>query len=188
MPTNIEIKARARQITDLHARAMQWSDSPVQVLHQEDTFFHVPQGRLKLRQLSPVYGQLIYYHRPDQSGPKRSDYILFETEHPESLKTVLTLALGVRGVVRKKRSLYQIGQTRLHLDEVEGLGHFLELEVVLGPDQGDAEGQAIARDLMIRLGVQEEDLIQGAYIDLLEQESACGPRSPLVGAEHPPTL
>jgi predicted adenylyl cyclase CyaB len=71
-------------------------------------------------------------------------------------------------VIRKKRTLYLAGQTRIHLDEVEGLGNFMELEVVLRPDQSDAEGQAIANDLMKRLGVQEQDLIEGAYMDILE--------------------
>jgi predicted adenylyl cyclase CyaB len=74
----------------------------------------------------------------------------------------------VRGVVRKRRYLYLVGQTRVHLDEVEGLGEFMELEVVLRPEQSDAEGQAIARDLMTRLGIREEDLLEGAYMDLLE--------------------
>jgi len=64
--------------------------------------------------------------------------------------------------------LYLVGQTRLHLDEVEGLGQFMELEVVLRPDQTDAEGQAIAADLMIRLGVREDDLLKVAYMDLIE--------------------
>ena len=80
----------------------------------------------------------------------------------------MSLALGVRGVVRKKRTLYLVGQTRVHLDEVEGLGDFMELEVVLHPGQSDAEGQVIARDLMTRLGVAEKDLLEGAYMDLLE--------------------
>jgi predicted adenylyl cyclase CyaB len=125
-------------------------------------------GRLKLRVLAPDVGYLIYYERPDQDGPKRSDYHLAKTDEPENLKTALKLALGVRGVVRKTRYLYLVGQTRIHLDEVEGLGHFMELEVVLREGQSDAEGQAIAEDLMRRLGVREEALLEGAYMDLLE--------------------
>jgi predicted adenylyl cyclase CyaB len=168
MPANIEIKARARDFASLRQRAETFSDSPVQVIPQEDTFFHIPKGRLKLRQLAPDRGQLVYYNRPDQGGPKRSDYHIFETGDPEALKTTLRLALGVRGVVRKTRYLYMVGQTRLHLDQVDGLGEFLELEVVLRPGQSDGEGLAIAQDLMTRLGVQEQDLLQGAYMDLLE--------------------
>ncbi len=170
MPANIEIKAHVRNFPDLQARAAALSDAPLQVIPQEDTFFHVPRGRLKLRQLAPDRAQLVYYERPDQNGPKRSEYHIFETSDPENLKTALTLALGVRGVVRKTRSLYLAGQTRIHLDDVEGLGQFMELEVVLRDGQTDAEGQAIARDLMTRLGVRQEDLLEGAYMDLLEQK------------------
>jgi len=168
MPANIEIKARVRDFAALRARAEALSDTPVQVIPQEDTFFRVPRGRLKLRQLAPDRAQLVYYERPDQEGPKRSTYSIFETSDPQSLKATLSAALGVRGVVRKKRSLYLVGQTRLHLDEVEGLGQFMELEVVLRPEQTDAEGQAIARDLMTQLGIREEDLLSAAYMDLIE--------------------
>jgi len=168
MPANIEIKARLRNFADLRRRAEALSDTPVQVIPQEDTFFHVPKGRLKLRQLAPDLGQLVYYERTDATGPKRSDYILAETSQPSALKAALTSALGVRGVIRKTRTLYLVGQTRLHLDEVEGLGEFMELEVVMRPEQSDLEGQSIARDLMARLGVLEEDLLEGAYMDMLE--------------------
>ncbi len=168
MPVNIEIKARARNMVDLHSRAGKLSQSSPQVIPQEDTFFIVPNGRLKLRQLTPQFGQLVYYERTDISGPKRSNYHISETSDPIGLKTTLSLALGVRGVVRKTRYLYLAGQTRIHLDEVEGLGNFMELEVVLRPDQSDADGQVIAHDLMLQLGIQQEDLLEGAYMDLME--------------------
>ena len=109
--------------------------------------------------------------RPDQDGPKRSNYHIYETSDPQGLKTALRMALGVRGVVRKTRYLYLAGQTRIHLDDVEGLGQFMELEVVLREGQSDAEGQAIAEDLMTRLGVRKEDLLEGAYMDLLEKSA-----------------
>ncbi len=82
---------------------------------------------------------------------------------------MLELAYGIRGVVRKTRYLYLAGQTRIHLDDVEGLGRFMELEVVLEEGQSDAEGQKIAEDLMSALGVERDDLIDGAYMDLLEK-------------------
>lgn len=168
MPTNIEIKARVQNFAEIRSRAERLSDTPVQVIPQEDTFFYTPRGRLKLRQLAPDRGQLVYYERVDQSGPKRSDYSIFETHDPAGLKATLSMALGVRGVVRKTRYLYLVGQTRVHLDEVENLGQFMELEVVLQPGQTEWEGQAIAEDLMGKLGVQPADLIEGAYMDLLE--------------------
>ena len=169
MPTNIEIKARVHDLAGLRARAEAISDTPVQVIPQEDTFFHTPKGRLKLRQLQPDQAQLVYYERPDQDGPKRSNYHIFETSDSQGLKTALSLALGIRGVVRKTRFLYLAGQTRIHLDDVEGLGQFMELEVVLREGQSDADGQAIAEDLMTRLGIRPEDLLEGAYMDLLEK-------------------
>ncbi len=168
MPSNIEIKARAPDFEALRQQAQALSDRPVEVIPQEDTFFVTPRGRLKLRVLGAKRAQLVYYERPDQDGPKRSNYHIFNTDDPENLKTALTMALGVRGVVRKTRYLYLVGQTRMHLDDVENLGHFMELEVVLQPGQSDAEGQAIADELMQKLGIRAEDLLEGAYMDLLE--------------------
>jgi adenylate cyclase len=168
LPSNIEIKARVRDFSALKNRAGALSDTPVEVIPQEDVFFHTPQGRLKLRLLPGQRGQLIYYTRPDQEGPKRSDYHISNTADPASLQGVLARAYGIRGIVRKTRYLYLAGQTRIHLDDVEGLGQFLELEVVMREGQTDPEGQAIAEGLMSSLGVEKRDLLEGAYLDLLE--------------------
>jgi predicted adenylyl cyclase CyaB len=169
MPSNIEIKARARNFEAIRRYAESLSDTPVEVIPQEDIFFNIEKGRLKLRVLALNLGQLIYYTRPDQEGPKRSEYHIYETPDPENLQRILELAYGIRGVVRKTRYLYLVGQTRVHLDDVEGLGQFMELEVVLGEGQSDTEGQAIAEDLMTRLRVERGDLLEGAYVDLLER-------------------
>ena len=171
MPANIEIKARVRDFADLRLRAEVLSDTPVEVIPQEDTFFNAPHGRLKLRQLTPERGQLVYYERTDSAGPKRSDYFVVETNDPATLKSALTAALGVRGVICKTRYLYLVGQTRIHLDEVAELGQFMELEVVMQPGQTDPEGQAIADDLMVKLGIIPSDLLEGAYMDLLEKSA-----------------
>jgi predicted adenylyl cyclase CyaB len=141
----------------------------VNILPQEDTFFNCPAGRLKLRELGPDCGQLIYYQRQDTNGPKHSEYKIFETGNPAGLKAILAEAYGIRGVVIKQRYLYLCGQTRIHLDDVQGLGRFMELEVVLAPGQTDAEGQAIASDLMDKLGIAEKDLIDTAYMDMIEK-------------------
>lgn len=170
MPTNIEIKARARDFNILKRRAEQLSGSPAQTILQTDTFFLTETGRLKLRELGDGAAQLIYYERPNEGGPKRSDYHLFETGDPSRLKSVLSRALGVRGIVKKVRSLFLVGQSRVHLDEVEGLGQFLELEVVLRPDQTEDEGRSVAEKLISDLGLETRDLLEGAYIDLLEKK------------------
>lgn len=169
MPVNIEIKARVPDFETLRGRVESLSETPVEVLPQVDTFFHTGKGRLKLREFGPVSAQLIFYQRPDASGPKLSEYHIFPTTDPENLKQTLSLALGVRGIVKKTRYLYLVGQTRIHLDDVEALGHFMELEVVLGEDQSEADGQAIAEDLMRELGISTDDLLEGAYMDLIEQ-------------------
>jgi predicted adenylyl cyclase CyaB len=168
MAINIEIKARVRDFEMIHRRVEKISDKPCEVIWQEDTFFVTSKGRLKLRIFAANNGQLIYYERPDREGPKRSDYHISLTSDPENLKRVLELAYGIRGVVRKTRYLYLVGQTRVHLDDVEGLGRFMELEVVIREGQSDAQGQAIAEGLMAALGVERSDLLEGAYMDLLE--------------------
>jgi predicted adenylyl cyclase CyaB len=165
--TNIEIKARVADLDRLRASAESISDTAVEVLDQEDIFFAAPEGRLKLRIRGEHSGELIHYHRADTAEPKASRYLIAPTSSPAALKEILSRVLPLAGVVRKRRWLYLVGQTRIHLDRVEGLGDFVELEVVLLPDQDQKEGVAIAEDLMSRLGIAPEQLIKEAYIDLL---------------------
>lgn len=175
MPSNLEIKAMAGELSHLRSRAESISDTPAQVILQEDVFFPVPSGRLKLRLLSPDQGELIYYQRADEVGPKESTYTISRTNDPDSLKEILTLAYGVRGVVRKRRQLFIAGQTRIHLDEVDGLGQFVELEFVLHEGQAQAEGLAALAAIMEELGIAKEHLIRGAYIDLLTEAASRQP-------------
>lgn len=172
MANNIEIKARLSDPDRAHALAERLSGAKATLIEQEDAFFPTPRGRLKLRRFGDGRGELIAYSRPDLPGPKRSEYHIYPTEDPQSLLRALKDSLGIRGVIKKRRSLYLVGNTRIHIDDVEGLGHFLELEVVLQPGQTADEGRAIAGSLMAELGIQPEDLIEGAYIDLLERPRA----------------
>ena len=169
MPTNIEIKARVADPARKDQLAAQLARTPPTILHQEDTFFPCAQGRLKLRQLSADHGELIAYLRADVAGSKQSDYLLSRTDAPAALRAVLASALGTGVVVTKTRRLYLVGQTRVHLDEVAGLGSFLELEVVLTDGQPPEEGHRIAREIMAELEVSDADLIDRAYADLLAQ-------------------
>lgn len=171
MNRNMEIKARVQSLRAIERRVRERADEGPVALAQEDTFFVCPQGRLKLRKLSAQRGELIYYERPDSGEPKESQYTIFRTSDPDGLTATLSSALQVRGVVRKTRTLYLIGLTRVHLDSVEGLGEFVELEVVLQPGQNASEGTAIACDLMARLGISPDYLVHQAYIDLLEELS-----------------
>jgi predicted adenylyl cyclase CyaB len=169
--TNVEIKARVSDVEDFSARLIRLKPGKARVLVQEDVFFRISRGRLKLRILGPRSGELIYYERPDTPGPKASDYEVVRTAEPGKLRDVLTAALGVRGIVKKVRMIAWTGQTRIHLDDVGDLGLFAELEVVLRPDQTTSAGACIARDLMKKLGIKPSDLIPGAYLDLMEKSS-----------------
>jgi predicted adenylyl cyclase CyaB len=169
MNKNIEIKAQVADLTALRRVVESLADGGPEILEQEDTFFTCRRGRLKLRRFTgSLQTELIYYERADSCGPKESWYIVHRTADPHGLRDVLSAALGVRGVVRKRRTVYMIGQTRVHLDQVEGLGEFVELEVVLRPDQDTRDGLAIAQRLMTELGVLMRQLVDTAYVDMLE--------------------
>ena len=124
---------------------------------------------MKLRQFSGGSGELIFYERSDQAGPKESSYSRCACPEPKAVSAVLGQALGVRGVVEKRREVFMIGRTRIHLDEVRGLGSFLEIEVVLDDGEAAAGGEHVARELLAAFGVPESALIARAYIDLLEE-------------------
>jgi len=167
MPRNIEIKARVAAMPELRQRAAALADDGPVEIAQDDTFFHCDNGRLKLRALSAGSGQLIFYRRADDAGPKESFYVVTTTSDPDGLREALTLAYGQSGRVVKQRTLYIVGRTRVHLDRVEGLGDFMELEVVLAEDDSADDGFAEATDVMASLGIEESQLVQGAYLDLL---------------------
>lgn len=170
MPRNVEVKAWVEDLETLERRvrelARERGVGEPEVLFQRDTFFGIRDGRLKIRDLGDGTAELIFYRRPDAAGPKTSHYRKVETRDPEALRGLLAEALGVVGEVVKKRWVWVIDRTRIHLDRVERLGDFLELEVVLTDDETEADGAAVARELMTALGVSEEDLVEGAYLDL----------------------
>lgn len=172
MARNVEIKARVPDMPALRARAAAIADHGPELIEQDDTFFACPHGRLKLRVFADGHGELIAYERPDATGPKTSDYLITRTRDPQGLREALTRALGQIGRVVKRRTLYLVGPTRIHLDEVENLGDHLELEVVLRDDQSSDEGEAMARDLLERLKVSPDQLIAGAYLDHLRAKAS----------------
>jgi predicted adenylyl cyclase CyaB len=169
---NIEIKAVLRDRARAKAWALERAGSGPEVLEQEDIFFNCEGARLKLRILGPTRGELIRYERTDAAEVRLSRYEIARTEDPQVLREILTKALGVVGVVKKTRLLYLVGQTRVHLDCVEGLGDFLELEVVLRPDQSEEDGKAIAEGMLADLGLGRNDCLAEAYVDMLAAHSA----------------
>lgn len=171
MPANVEIKARVDDLERLRDYLERTTGTTGELLVQEDVFFKVPRGRLKLRIFAAQRGELIAYHRPDQAGPKLSEYIIVPTSSPAALREILAHILGVLGTVRKRRLLFRLGATRVHLDRVEELGDFLELEVVLESGQPAAEGVHRARQIMTDLNIKESALVPQAYIDLIAREN-----------------
>ena len=164
---NVEIKARIASVEAMAPRVAALADQGPVEITQDDTFFVCERGRIKLRALSATEGQLIFYRRANQAGPKESRFVISPTASPDSLRDALTSAYGSAGRVRKHRTLYLVGRTRVHLDRVESLGHFLELEVVLAEGESPDAGVKEARALMTALGLADDQLIDGAYVDLL---------------------
>ena len=167
MPRNIEVKARALNLNALAAKVAAIATEGPTELFQDDTFFRCEAGRLKLRVFSEQEGELIFYRREDHAGPKESFYIRSPTAAPESLHHALTIALGQVGRVKKHRTLFIVGRTRVHLDQVEELGGFMELEVVLEEGEPLAQGVQEANAIMECLGIEPQQLLEGAYVDLL---------------------
>ena len=171
MPRNIEIKARIDSVEALLPRAQQVAGCTPQLIVQDDTFFTVLHGRLKLRQFADGSAELIHYHRPDSGAARASDYVRVPVPDAAALRQALARACGVQGRVRKQRWMLLKGRTRIHLDRVEGLVDFMELEVVLVEGQADADadadGAAVAEALMRELGLAGAERVAQAYLDLL---------------------
>jgi len=142
-------------------------------LTQTDTYFAVPEGRLKLREYthehpdghSTAGAELIRYERPDAAGARVSDYARSEVADPPARLRELAERHGLRGVVRKRRDLWLLRSTRIHLDTVDGLGRFVELETVFGNETDDAS-RAEHEAVLATLAIDPIDAIGGSYVDL----------------------
>jgi adenylate cyclase class 2 len=167
MPINIEIKAHCSDLDKVRAILADAGARRVGLDHQIDTYFTVPAGRMKLRQ-GTIENNLIFYSRQDGLAPKTSEVLLSPTSDGESLRILLSKGLGVLCVVDKRREIYFHGNVKLHVDEVEGLGGFVEIEVIEESDDIDVpEMQALCESWMLRLGIVPEHLIANSYSDML---------------------
>ncbi len=167
MAKNIEIKASLNDLKSCLDKASSLSGDDPEVIKQEDYFFHCDNGRLKLRVLSNQKGVLIFYDRKNKTGPKPSEYCISETDEPNKLLKVLEKAHGIFGIVRKTRKLFLIGRTRVHIDNVENIGDFMEFEVVLSENEDAKIGVSEVQYLMNQFGIKKENLIDCAYVDLI---------------------
>jgi len=194
---NLEIKvacgdAGLRQVT---GRLGTLGGSVADRLLQDDTYFRVPRGRLKLRTIAPLSGdtdpivvraELIAYQRADQAGSRWSSYRLapVAAENASLLRETLALSLGTLVTVRKRREVAIVEHTRIHLDTVDGLGAFVELETVIA-DQTDAEAAAEHQRIVAALGLDRWPVVPGSYSDLVLAASAARDRLEASKAKTP---
>jgi len=168
---NIEVKARYPELNRAREVCAHIGASLQGVLNQIDTYFHVESGRLKLRQINNDRAELIEYTRSNHATARSSRYKLTPLT-VEALQTVLqdfSRSHGVRVVVKKRRELWMWENVRIHLDEVEGLGTFIEFEGVVGPDADEVASKHRVDRLVGEFGIRDEDQIGESYSDLLEQ-------------------
>lgn len=170
---NVETKARSDDLAALAARSAAAGATYEGRLEQTDTYFAVAGGRLKLREIRHVRpdgevvpsAELISYERPDAPGVRVSDYDRTEVDDPAAVRLALEREHGVRAIVRKERELWLVGRTRIHLDRVDGLGDYVELETVVG-DGPLEDARAEHERLLAELGIDESEGIGVSYVDL----------------------
>ncbi|HLK30074.1 MAG TPA: class IV adenylate cyclase [Puia sp.] len=126
---NFEFKAKADNIKELENKLLQLHPVFIGEDHQIDTYFNVPNGRLKLR-VGNIENSLIYYERKNTAGAKQSDIILYKHKPDKNLKEILIKVHGIKAVVDKLRKIYFIGNVKFHFDKVKGMGEFVEVEAI----------------------------------------------------------
>jgi len=167
---NVEIKARAASHAPARAVLTARGARFVGLDHQVDTYFRAASGRLKLRE-GDIENALIHYERDDTAGPKQSKVGLFESTPGSTLKGILAAALGIDVVVDKRREIHFLGNVKIHLDEVAGLGTFVEIEAM--DDDGTRPLEALraqCEELMAAIGIRDTDLLAVSYSDLLRRK------------------
>ena len=166
---NIEIKARCDDLDAIRSILQDHDAECIGEDRQIDTYFCVAEGRLKLREGS-IERSLIHYLRPDQAGPKPSTVTRYEPDAPGALKAVLSAALGIWVVVDKRREIYFIDNVKFHLDRVDGLGTFVEIEAIGQDTSADPEALHVqCQQYMERFGLSEDALVPASYSDLLHR-------------------
>jgi predicted adenylyl cyclase CyaB len=164
---NVELKARVASLEPLREIAERLATQRLGRQVQTDTYFHCRNGRLKLREISAQEAQLIWYCRPDVADAKTSSYYLTPVADPALLKKALGGALGVQTVVVKQRDVYLHHNVRIHLDDVQQLGCFLELEAVLSAESDARAGREQVERLREEFAIAASDLLTSSYGDML---------------------
>lgn len=162
---NLEFKAPSPSPDEARSAALALGASAACVLLQLDTYFKVPHGRLKLREIDGSEAQLIHYVRPEESAQRYSQYQVVVLPEPATMKELLVNSLGLRCVVKKRRELYLWNDCRIHLDEVEGLGRFIEFEVLSSEEVSDRERM---ETLLNAFHLGDVDAITASYSEMLD--------------------
>lgn len=164
---NVEVKARCDDLQRVRDVLTRRNARRVGRDRQRDTYFRTRQGRLKLRE-GEIENALIFYDRSDETGPKRSDVILYHPEPGSTLRTLLVHALGVDVVVEKSRDIFFVDNVKFHIDEVRGLGTFVEIEAIdVDGSIGVESLRRLCRMYLNVLGIAEDMLVAGSYSDML---------------------
>jgi predicted adenylyl cyclase CyaB len=165
---NIEIKAKVTNLGSLRQVVTTLNCHYVGLDQQTDTYFCTNSGRMKIRESSLSGTYLILYFREDIEGPKSSKYQLIPINDVSEVKTLLTKMLGIQVVVKKNREIFLYDNIRIHLDEVEDLGTFMELEAVMDKEYNDKNKEEIkVQHLLNTLGIKPEDLLSHSYRELV---------------------
>ena len=164
---NVEIKAIVNDPSFIRNYLVDHSAIFKGIDEQTDTYFNVHAGRLKLRE-GNIENNLIFYNRTNQAGPKSSNFNLVKIDDAKELKEVLERSCGIKMIVRKKREIYYIDNVKFHIDEVPGLGSFIEIEAgnILA-EKTESELLDQCNFYLKELGIKEEDLVSESYSDLL---------------------
>ncbi len=164
---NVEIKARCYEPERVERILLENGADYKGLDHQTDTYFNVKKGRLKMRQ-GNIEKSLIFYDRPNEKGPKQSTFNLYKSGNLEELKPLLESSLGVMVEVKKRRKIFFIDFVKFHIDEVDGLGSFVEIEAGDLDDSKTVEELRSSCDYYIKLlGIKEENLVNISYSDML---------------------
>src|SRR5688500_8294654 len=168
---NVEIKAKCDNPSGIRNYLLANKAEFKGVDEQADTYFNVRNGRLKLRE-GNIENNLIFYERTNQAGPKNSHFHLVKVEDAKAMKEVLTKSIGVKIVVKKKREIYYISNVKFHIDEVPGLGSFVEIEA--GNILADLSQQQLKEQCDFYLKefrIPETDLVEVSYSDMLLEKA-----------------
>jgi predicted adenylyl cyclase CyaB len=165
MPQNLELKARISSMSEAIHTARSLRMRFKGILRQRDIYYCVPQGRLKLRIVNAGKAEMIYYNRPNKKGRRYSDYHILPVTNPKLANNLFKAALGQRVVINKKRRLFLYKNARIHIDIVQGLGGFIEFEVLV--NHGKSQAQLLMKRLSENFKIKNPATIGTSYSDLL---------------------